>query len=325
MFYINKMSKMYKCFLSIVFLAGLCGLLGCTNSGRLYQFQDENKIHVVTTIYPIQDFAMQVAGEQAEIINLVPAGMEPHDFELSVMQMQLLEDADIFVYNGAGMEPFVEKTVESLTNKDLIIVEAAKDVPLLQETHSHEHEEGHGKEHDSDEGNYDPHTWLGIENAKMEVEAIRDAFCKFDASNADLYTDNAEAYNEKLEELKQKYHNELQDVATRQIVVAHEAFGYLCKENELTQEAIEGLTADSEPDSARMKEIIDFCNQNKIKVIFFEELVSPKVANAIATEVGAKTDVLNPIEGRTAEQEEQGLTYIDLMESNLESLKKALK
>ena len=108
-------------------------------------------------------------------------------------------------------------------------------------------------------------------------------------------------------------------------MVAHQAFGYLCDENGLKQEAAEGFDAESEPDSARMKELVDFCKENHVRVVFFEELVSPKVAKTIAEEVGAETDVLNPIEGLTAEQEEQNLDYIGLMRQNLEALKKALK
>lgn len=298
----------------------LLGLAGCTAPARVEQFQDDNKLHIVTSIYPMQDFVEQIVADQAEVINLVPAGMEPHDFELSVAQMQLLEDADIFVYNGAGMEPFVDKTLEAVSNKKLIVVEASKDVDLMISNHTHEDDED---EHE--ENHFDPHTWLGIENAKQELLAIKEAICLFDEENKELYTQNADNYLEKLDALKLKFETELKDVTDNKIVVAHEAFGYMCQENGLEQEAIEGLMADSEPDAARMKEIVDFCKENDIKVIFFEELVSPKVANAIATEIGATTDVLNPIEGRTAEQEAEGKTYIELMEENLIALKKALK
>ena len=125
--------------------------------------------------------------------------------------------------------------------------------------------------------------------------------------------------------MDETYKEELSGLSRNTIVVAHEAFGYLCAAYGLKQNAVEGLTAESEPDSAKMKEIIDFCREEDIQVIFFEELVSPKVANAIAEEIGAETMVLNPIEGLTASQEEEGLDYISLMEENLEALKKALK
>lgn len=272
-------------------------------------FVEEDKIAVVTTIYPMYDFVKNIAGDKAEVINLVPAGMEPHDFELSTGDMRLLEQADLFVYNGAGMEHFVDRTLEALSNDKLLVVEAAEDIAAIE----------------SDEGHTDPHTWLSVKNAMGEAAAIKDALVKIDSENAEYYEYNYAAYKEKLEKLDGEYRDELAELSRHTIVVAHEAFGYLCQEYGLRQEAIEGLTADSEPDSARMKEIIDFCKQEDIRVIFFEELVSPKVAETIAGETGAKTMVLNPIEGLTAEQQEAGLDYIGLMEANLEALKEALQ
>lgn len=315
-----------------VILLSICLLTGCSGSTVSNAgFRDKDKISVVTTIYPVYDFACNVAGDKAEIINLVPAGVEPHDFELSTGDMQLLEQADVFIYNGANMEHFVDKTLASISNKDLIVVECAKDVELLHGTHSHEHEDEED-EHDENLSEeealteqLDPHTWLSVSNAIIETEAIKIALVEADPENADYYESNFDTYKEKLVKLQELYKAELTDLSTDTIVVAHEAFGYLCEEYNLKQEGIEGLTADSEPDSARMKEIIDFCKENDIKIIFFEELVSPKVAETVASEIGAETMVLNPIEGLTTEQEAEGLDYIGLMEANLEALKKALK
>lgn len=295
--------------LLLVVLMGL-GLTGCGASGNNSKgFKEENKISVVTSIYPMYDFVENIAGDKAEVINLVPAGIEPHEFELSTGDMQLLEQADLFIYNGAGMEHFVDKTLNSLSNDNLVVVEAAEKITPIE----------------GEDGETDPHTWLSVANAILEAGRIKDALVEIDVDNAQYYEANYETYKNKLEQLDSAYRAELTDLSKDTIVVAHEAFGYLCKEYNLKQEAVEGLTADSEPDSARMKEIIDFCKAEDIKIIFFEELVSPKVANAIASETGAETMVLNPIEGLTAEQEEQGLNYIGLMEQNLEALKKALK
>lgn len=304
--------------------ASLFMLSGCGVQANNRHFTSEETLKIVTTIYPIQNFTEEIAGDKAEIINLVPAGMEPHDFELSTGDMQLMEEADVFIYNGAGMEHFVDRTLQSVSNKDLVIVEAAQNVDLLETEHSHEGEEAHSGERNADE-RMDPHTWLSIENAICEAEVIKDALCGADAENADDYNSHFDDYKTKLRALADRYEKELSGLSKNTIVVAHEAFGYLCEEYGLIQEAVEGLTADSEPDTARMKEIIDFCRENDIQVIFFEELVSPKVAETIADEVGARTDVLNPIEGRSAELEAEGLDYIGLMEQNLEALKKALK
>lgn len=321
----------------------LCMLTACSPRNTK-AFTQGDKISVVTTIYPVYDFTCHVAGDKAEIINLVPAGVEPHDFELTTGDMQLLEQADIFIYNGADMEHFVDKTLKSVSNENLVVVECAKGLELIEAEHSHSHddeeneyeEDNLGKQaevskeqsedaHDHEGESLDPHTWLSIDNAIKETEAIKDALVAFDKDNASYYENNFNAYKEELEELKALYEAELSGLSKDTIVVAHEAFGYLCAEYDLHQEGIEGLTAESEPDSARMKEIIDFCREQEVKVIFFEELVSPKVAEAIASEIGAETMVLNPIEGLTAEQEDEGLDYIGLMKQNLEALKKALQ
>lgn len=294
----------------LVSLCMACMLAGCNvELQNARNFVEEDKIAVVTTIYPVYDFVKHIAGDRVEVINLVPAGIEPHDFELSTGDMRLLEQADLFVYNGAGMEHFVGRTLEALSNDKLVVVEAAGHITAIA----------------SDEGHTDPHTWLSVKNAMEEAEAIKDALVKMDPDNAGYYEDNYADYKDELEELDRAYREELTGLSNNTIVVAHEAFGYLCQEYGLKQEAIEGLTADSEPDSARMKEIIDFCKQEKIRVIFFEELVSPKVADTIAGETNAVTMVLNPIEGLTAEQQEADLDYIGLMKANLEALKAALQ
>ena len=313
---------------SILILAILMFITtGCSGqSGSQAGFQDETKISIVTTIYPLYDFASNVAGDKAEIINLVPAGVEPHDFELSTGDMQLIEQADVFIYNGAGMEHFVDKTLQSISNEDLVVVECANGLELLQGEHAHNHDDEEDvHEEDEHTGQTDPHTWLSIRNAILEAEVIKETLVLIDADNAEYYKTNFENYKAQLTELQELYETELSAVSKDTIVVAHEAFGYLCEEYGLHQEGIEGLTADSEPDSARMKEIIDYCKEEDVQVIFFEELVSPKVAQTVAAEVGAETMVLNPIEGLTVEQEEEGLDYIGLMKENLEALKKALK
>ncbi len=283
-------------------------MTGCEAAGGGTGFQGKGKISIVTSIYPVYDFAKHIAGDKAEIVNLVPAGVEPHDFELSTGDMQLLEKADLFFYNGAGMESFVDKTLAALSNRNLVVVEAAVKVDKFEAHHR-----------------MDPHTWLSVENAILECQTIMEALIGLDQANAEYYEQNFEEYSRQLRALDEQYKKTISECSGDTIVVAHEAFGYLCDEYGLKQEAVEGLTADSEPDSARLKEIIDFCREHEIKVIFFEELVSPKVAQTIADEVGADTDVLNPVEGLTAEQEAEGLDYIGLMEQNLEALERALK
>ena len=188
--------------------------------------------------------------------------------------------------------------------------------------------EGHeeeGEEEDEEHGAFDPHVWLDPMFAKKEMENIKDALVKADPENQAYYEANYETYAQKFDELDQTYKETLSPLPGKSVVVAHEAFGYLCSAYGLTQMGIEGLTPDSEPDPARMALVIDFVKENQVKTIFFEELVSPKVAETIAKETGAGTEVLNPLEGLTDEQLKNGDDYFSVMEKNLDVLKKALE
>ena len=299
---------------------------------------EEKKLQVYTSFYPMYDFTSKIAGDKVDVINLVPSGMEPHDWEPSTEDIANLEKADMLIYNGAGMEHWVEDVTKSLSNKDIVLVEASEGLDLMEghhhhddegeETHDHESEEAHeheGEDATEHEHSLDPHVWTSIKNAKKEMENIKNALVKADAANAEYYEANFKMYSEKFDELDKKYETEIAKLPNKNIVVSHEAFGYLCKEYGLTQVGIEGLSPDSEPNPKRMAEIVEFVKENNVKVIFFEELVSPKVAESIAKETGATTDVLNPIEGLTEEQLKEGNDYISIMEQNLNSIVKALQ
>ncbi len=319
--------------IAVVLMAG-CGAAAVTSSAGSsslssqsaetpQSLEDSNKLNIYTSFYPMYDFTVKVGGDKVNVTNLVPAGTEPHDWEPSTTDLANLEKADLLVYSGVRMEHWVDKVVGSLTNKELITVEASKGISL-QEGHHHEEEEADQDEHE-EESPYDPHVWISIRNAKVEMENIKNALVHADPDNAAYYEENYVAYAKKFDELDQKFTDQLSALPNKTIVVAHEAFGYLCSDYGLTQMGIEGLSADSEPDPARMAEIIRFARDNNVNTIFFEELVSPKTAEAIASEIGVKTDMLNPLEGLTEEQLAAGEDYLSIMGKNLEALAAALK
>ncbi len=281
-------------------------------SGDAKNSDTGDKLKVVTSFYAMYDFAEKIGGDKVSVINMVPAGIEPHDWEPAASDITNLEKAQVFIYNGAGMEHWVDTVLDSLSNKELVITEASSGI-ILQKGHSEE------------EGTYDPHVWLNPENAKSEMNNIKEAFIKADPNNEAYYSENYETYAAKLDALDKKYKETLTALENKDIIVAHEAFGYLCNAYGLNQVGIEGLSPDSEPDPSKMEEIIQFAKDNKVKVIFFEELVSPKVAETIAKEVGVKTDVLNPLEGLSEDDIKAGGDYFSVMETNLTSLAEALK
>ncbi|MGC4019773.1 MAG: metal ABC transporter substrate-binding protein [Muricomes sp.] len=301
-----------------ILLSVIAVSLFCAACGKQPE-TDNGKLKVMASFYPMYDFAKKVGGDKVDVINMVPAGTEPHDWEPAATDIAELEDADVFIYSGAGMEHWTKDVLASLDNKDLTVVEASKGIKLVE---GEEHED---EEDDAEEGpHYDPHVWLSPLNAKVEMENIKDALVKADPENKDYYTENYDKYAKEFDQLDASYKEELADTKGKDIIVAHEAFGYLCSAYGLNQVGIEGLSPDSEPDPARMDEIIKFAKEHQVKTIFFEELVSPKVAETIADEIKAETKVLNPLEGLSDEQLKAGEDYFSVMESNLKELKEAL-
>lgn len=317
---------MKKRIISLLLTIPMLFTIGCSKNNKINESEEnlEGKINIYTSIYPLYDFTKKVGGDKVNVTNLVPAGTEPHDWEISTSDIVNLEKADMLIYNGAGIENWTDKVKNTLENKDIVYVKTSENLELhkVDESHSHDHDH---EEDEHDHGIYDPHTWLSIENAQKEMENIKDALVKYDPENADYYESNFKTYENKFEELEEKYSKKLDPIENKTIIVAHEAFGYLCEEYDIKQEGIEGLTPDSEPDPARMTEIIKFAKEHNVKTIFFEELVSPKVAETIAKEINANTEVLNPLEGLSEEQIKNGEDYFSIMEKNLEAIYNSLK
>jgi zinc transport system substrate-binding protein len=314
-----KASLMKLIVLSAVLALILSGCGGNNNSLNAQSSADSGKkLKVVTSFYPMYEFSKQVGGDHAEVIALIPAGVEPHDWEPSAKDMTLIKEADIFVYNGI-VEGWAEQALQSAANDKRIVIEASKGIELMEglpeEGEAHTEEEGHLQ---------DPHVWLSPALAQKEVMSIQAAFEKADPANKEDYKKNADAYIAKLKDLDAAFKTGLKDVKHKEFVTQHAAFSYLAKEYGLTQIPISGLSPEQEPSPDKMVEIVKFTKEHNVQTIFFETLVDPKVAQTVANEIGAKTDVLNPLEGLTDEDNKNGLDYIGIMNKNLEALKKAL-
>jgi zinc transport system substrate-binding protein len=321
--------KMIKKMIVLIIVMVSLLLSSCTTKTSNTTTIDENKMMVYTSFYAMYDFAGKIGGDKINLINLIPTGTEPHDWEPSAEDIVNLEKADVFIYNGAGMEGWVEKVLESLENKDLIIIETSRDIEIIKTNEDEEHEAEEEHESEEEQGHahldYDPHVWLDPMFAKKQMEAIKEGLIIADPENKEYYENNYLNNAKLLDELDEEFKDRLALFTKREIIVAHEAYGYLCKAYELKQVPIEGLNADAEPSAARMAEIIEFAKANNIKTIFFEELVSPKVAETIANEIGAQTEVLSPLEGIMEEDLSKGKDYFSVMRDNLEALVKALE
>ncbi|ANS74433.1 zinc ABC transporter substrate-binding protein [Paenibacillus yonginensis] len=284
------------------------------------------KLKIETSFYPMYEFTRHVAGDLAEVHNLVPAGAEPHDWEPTPKDIAEITDADVLVYNGAGMEGWIDQVTSSATGGHLNLIEASKGLDIMdgfveeEEGESGEEEAGQ----DQDHSGLDPHVWLSPALAIKEVQNIEQGLSQADPADADTFKANADAYIAELQTLDQQFKDSLKDPKRTDFITQHAAFGYLAREYGLTQVPIAGLSPDQEPSAAKMAEIVQFAKEHQVKTIFFETLVSSNVAETIAKEIGAKSDVLNPLEGLTDEELAQNQNYISVMKQNLTALQKAL-
>lgn len=305
-------------------------LSGCGNSNGSSEGSGE-KLMVLASFYPMVEFTKQVAGDHAKVVGLIPSGAEPHDWEPTPKDVVAIQEADMFVYNGM-VEGWVEKTLVSAKNEKRIDVRAIDGIELIEGSDEHEHEneeheeEVHEEEEHEEEGEHplDPHVWLSPTLAQQQVRHIQAGLALADPSNKDNYKKNADAYIEKLKALDEKFKQDLSNSKNKEFITQHAAFGYLAKEYGLTQVPIAGLSPEQEPSPEEMAKVIAFAKEHEVKTIFFETLVDPKIAQTIADEINAKTDVLNPLEGLTEEEMNKGLDYIQIMENNLAGLVKVL-
>ncbi len=286
----------------------------------------EGKVNVVTTIYPLYYIAQQIGGEQASVVNLVAAGVEPHDWTPKSRDLTRASKAQLFIYNGAGLEGWLDDFLPAIASGgDVRTVEASRGIALIDGHGEEEDEHEHGDAGESHHhGDVDPHTWVSPRSALTMAANIKDAFVAADSSHRADYEARYEKLNERLLALDAKFAETLAPYAGRDIVVSHQAFGYLCRDYGLNQLAIMGLSPDAEPRAKDLLNISDYVKEHGITTIFFEELVSSRLADTLAKEANVGTMVLNPLEGLTPDQEKAGEDYFSLMEANLQNLQKAL-
>jgi zinc transport system substrate-binding protein len=270
------------------------------------------KLKVTASFYPMYYFASQIAGDKAEVINITPAGAEPHDYEPTAQQIAHIQNTNMLILNGGTLETWGNKIKDELTSKNIKIIIAGEDI--INKTIS---EDGKAIQ--------DPHVWLDPLLAKQQVEKITQGFIQIDPANTSFYKANSISFKNKLDVLHEEYAAGLSSCARKDFVTSHAAFSYLSDRYKLKQVAIAGISPDAEPSIQKMAEIIDLIKGGGIKYIFFESLISPKLAETIAEETGARTLVLDPIEGISDQDVRAGKDYFTQMEMNLNNLEVALQ
>lgn len=308
-------------------MAVIFTLTACGQTNKQEESGKSDTIKVVTTFYPMYDFAKNVVGDAGDVQLLIPAGTEPHDYEPSAKDIAKITDADVFVYNSHELETWVKDVLENVDEKKVAVVEAAGSIDLMAggaHDHDHEEEEADHDEHDHDH-ELDPHVWLDPVLAQKEVEAIRDALVKKYPEQKATFEKNAAAYIEKLKALDTEYQEAFKDAKNKTFVTQHAAFGYLAKQYGLTQESIAGISPDQEPSPSRLAELKKYIKEHNVSVIYFETSASSKVAETLARETDVELAVLNPLESITQKEQDKGEDYISVMKANLEALKKSIK
>ncbi len=276
-----------------------------------------SKLRVIASFYPLYEFSKNVGGEKAEVSSFVPVGIEPHNWDPSSGDILKLKETDIFVYNGAGFEPFVDQLIDSGEYNNLVFVDSVTGIDLIKS----EHDEHGNEEHESE---YDPHVWLDPILAKHQITMIEDAMVQADPQNAQYYEANANSYSAKLDELDAKIRSGLSSCKKNTFMPFHDAFTYFGQRYGLEIFALSGIAPESEATAAEIKKFVDFVQENDIKIIFAEELIEPRLAEVLADEAGVQVMILSPLEGLTQEETAAGKDYISKMEENLENLRMAL-
>ncbi len=300
------------------FLSGCSGDEGITNPAD--NQEQPAKIQISATFYPLAEFAEHVGGESVKVTQVIPNGAEPHEYEPTAKDIARIYNDGIFLVNGANLDTWAEKITEELRQRDIRVIVMADHLNLLTS----------GGEEDEDDENHspigaDPHFWLDPLNAITEVEQIRDGLIEIDPAQKSDYENNAQSYINELRALDEEYKMGLAACERSEIITSHSAFAYLADRYGFTQYGISGISPQEEPSAKKIAELADLAKEKNIKYIFFETLVSPRLAETLANEVGAQTLLLHPIGGLTNADIVAGKNYVTLMRENLESLKTALE
>ena len=316
-----------------VIMAG-CGAGGgndtaATDNGGSAQAA-EVKPKIIATLFPQFDFTRAIAGDLVEVALLLPPGVESHAYEPTPRDIAGIAEADAFLFTGEVMEPWATKLIGNLKGSSVKVVDLSRGITLItSEAHGHEEDHSHDEdEHEEEgeahpEGAFDPHIWLDPNNAKIMVTSILEALVEMDPANAATYKGNAARYLDELTALDEDYQDLFAKAQSKTIYYGgHFVFGYFAKAYGLTTiSPYDGFSPDAEPTPRRIAELIDAMANAPFKVIYYEELVDPKIAKLVSQETGAQMVLLHGAHNVSKQELESGVTYLSLMKENLEKLK----
>ena len=288
----------------------------------------EKKLSIAVTFNAMEELTKAVVKDLADVSLIIPEGIEPHEAEPTPQNLSFLTNADVLVYNGFGMEFYLEKVLKAVNNKNLVLVEASKGVkPIMIESHDtdedHHESEVENEDHHHEghrHGNIDPHAWLSLQSARIMVKNIESNLSKLDKKNAKEYRKNANLYIKALDKLYSDYAKKFKSLKNKTLVTSHAAFAYLCRDFGLTQNSITDVFAEGEPNAKQLVELVEYCKKHSVKTIFSEEIANQALAQTLSSEVGGKV-----VKIYTIETKEDDLSYLKRMEENLKRIAENLR
>lgn len=302
-------------------------LTGCNNSNNE---KDSERLRVGVTISPLKYFVEEIGKDKVDVFSIIPDGSDAHTFDPKPKDLNELINSDIFVYNGLGMEEWIDSVLTTVDSEKVKVVEATIGInPITINEEEDDHEEGEEHDHDHEEesddhehshGGLDPHTWLSLSDAIIEAENIKNALIEVDSENKNYYEENFEILKESLNNLKSEYEDKFKELTNKNFVTGHAAFAYLCRDFGLTQESIADVYGEGELTAKNLENLIKYCKENDVKVIFSESTASEKEAETLAKEVNAEV-----IKIYSLETSEDDMNYLDGMKYNLETIYNSLK
>ena len=307
-------------------LVATATLAGCSAQGAGGSSDESDGVTVLASFYPLQYVAQQIGGDLVTVDNLTPPAAEPHDLELSPAQVREVGTADLVVYLS-GFQNAVDEAIEARAPEH--VVDAADAAELVEhagveEEHAEEGDEHAGETEEEHAAHADPHFWLDPSRLAAVGKVVADELAATDPEHADEYAAGAQRLGQRLDELDQEFADGLAACQGATLVTSHTAFGYLADRYALEQVGISGLDPEAEPSPARLREIGDLVEERGIKTLYSETLVSPKVTDTLADDLGVQTAVLDPLEGLSEEATAAGDDYVSVMQGNLAALEEGL-
>ncbi len=314
---------------SLILIVCLALLLSCSSGGG--PEKKSVRLQVVATIFPVYDFARKIGGDKVAVTMLIPPGTDAHHFELKPSDIVMVSKSDIFLFTSFEMEQWAYKVINAAAEKtNMLAVETGQGTSLLPWSSSHGHDDADHEtaspENDlHHSAKFDPHIWLDFDNARKMVDNISTAFINKDPKNSEYYKKNAKDYKLKLTDLDKKYKAQLSHCQTRTILHAgHWAFAYLAERYQLAYVSAYNMSADAEPTPLQILTLIREVKKQKLRHIYYEDMVAPKLAKTVAEETGAALIKLTNGHDVSKDEIQSGVSFITLMERNLENLKKGM-